>query len=52
MIASTNSSHCIDVRADGVWDNFHVADGRVVTGMNPQSATSTAKAALEIFEKI
>jgi len=40
------------VRADGVWDNFHVADGRVVTGMNPQSATSTAKAALEIFEKI
>jgi len=40
------------VRANGVWDDFHVADGRLVTGMNPQSARSTAKAALEIFEKL
>ncbi|KAF2811833.1 class I glutamine amidotransferase-like protein [Mytilinidion resinicola] len=40
------------VRADGVWDDFHIVDGRVVTGMNPQSAHSTAKAALEVFEKL
>ncbi|TVY64154.1 Glyoxalase, partial [Lachnellula suecica] len=40
------------VRPDGVWDDFHVADGRLVTGTNPQSAKSTAKAALEIFEKL
>jgi len=40
------------VRADGVWDDFHIADGRLVTGMNPQSAHSTAKAALEVFEKL
>ncbi|KAF2646350.1 IgE-binging protein [Massarina eburnea CBS 473.64] len=39
------------VRADGVWDDFHIADGRVVTGMNPQSATSTAKEVLNILEK-
>jgi len=40
------------VRPEGVWDDFHVADGRLVTGTNPQSAKSTAKAALEIFEKL
>jgi len=40
------------VRGKGVWDDFHVADGRLVTGMNPQSARSTAKAALEIFNKL
>jgi len=40
------------VRPDGVWDDFHVADGRLVTGTNPQSAKSTAKAALEIFERL
>jgi len=42
----------LDVRAEGVWDDFHVVDGRIVTGQNPQSAKSTAKAALEIFEKL
>ncbi|OAL18455.1 hypothetical protein AYO22_10651 [Fonsecaea multimorphosa] len=41
-----------DVRADGVWDDFHVTDGRVVTGMNPQSAKSTAEATVAVFEKL
>ncbi|KIW30787.1 uncharacterized protein PV07_02489 [Cladophialophora immunda] len=40
------------VRADGVWDDFHVTDGRVVTGMNPQSAQSTAEATVAVFEKL
>ncbi|ETI27143.1 hypothetical protein G647_09825 [Cladophialophora carrionii CBS 160.54] len=40
------------VRADGVWDDFHVTDGRVVTGMNPQSAKSTAEATMAVFEKL
>ncbi|OAG03353.1 IgE-binging protein [Paraphaeosphaeria sporulosa] len=37
------------VRADGVWDDFHVVDGRVVTGMNPQSAKSTTEAVVKVF---
>jgi putative intracellular protease/amidase len=41
-----------DVRPAGVWDDFHFTDGRLVTGTNPQSARSTAKAALEIFESL
>ncbi|KIW57792.1 hypothetical protein PV05_02351 [Exophiala xenobiotica] len=40
------------VRADGVWDDFHVTDGRIVTGMNPQSGKSTAKAAVDVYEKL
>ena len=40
-----------DVRSEAVWDDYHVVDGRVVTGMNPQSAKSTAKAAIEVYEK-
>lgn len=40
----------VDVRSQGVWDDYNVVDGRIVTGMNPQSATSTAKAAVEVFE--
>jgi len=40
------------VRPKGVWDDFHVVDGRLVTGTNPQSAKSTARAALEVFEKL
>ncbi|KIW88327.1 uncharacterized protein Z519_10895 [Cladophialophora bantiana CBS 173.52] len=40
------------VRADGVWDDFHVTDGRIVTGMNPQSAKSTAEATVAVFEKL
>jgi putative intracellular protease/amidase len=39
----------IDVRGDGVWDDFNVVDGRVVTGQNPQSATSTAKEVLKVL---
>lgn len=42
----------VDERSAGVWDDFHVTDGRLVTGMNPQSAKSTAKAAIEAFEKL
>jgi putative intracellular protease/amidase len=41
-----------DVRSAGVWDDFHVVDGRVVTGMNPQSAKSTAKAVVQTFETL
>jgi putative intracellular protease/amidase len=40
-----------DVRSEGVWDDYHVVDGRIVTGMNPQSAKSTTKAAIDVFEK-
>jgi putative intracellular protease/amidase len=39
-------------RAPGVWDDFHLVDGRVITGMNPQSATSTAEAVMTAFEKL
>ncbi|KAK0634087.1 class I glutamine amidotransferase-like protein [Immersiella caudata] len=39
-------------RSKGVWDDFHVVDGRLVTGQNPASATSTAKAVVEAFEKL
>ena len=42
----------IDERGAGVWDDFHVVDGRLVTGQNPQSAKSTAKAVVEAFEKL
>ncbi|KAJ4290431.1 plasma membrane heat shock protein [Kalmusia sp. IMI 367209] len=38
------------VRAEGVWDDFNVVDGRVVTGMNPQSAKSTTEAVVKVFE--
>ncbi|CAK7235057.1 plasma membrane heat shock protein [Sporothrix bragantina] len=39
-------------RAPGPWDDYHVVDGRLVTGQNPASATSTARAAVEVFEKL
>lgn len=41
-----------DQRAPGVWDDFHVVDGRVVTGQNPASAKSTAEAVVAAFEKL
>lgn len=47
-----SSNFRIDDRAADVWDDFHITDGRVVTGMNPQSAKSTAKATLDVFEKL
>lgn len=40
------------IRAEGVWDDFHVVDGRIVTGMNPQSAKSTATAAIQVFDSL
>lgn len=42
----------IDERSAGIWDDFHVVDGRLVTGQNPASSTSTAKAAIEVFDKL
>lgn len=41
-----------DERAPGIWDDFHVVDGRLVTGQNPASATSTAEAAVAVFETL
>ncbi|PWY80830.1 class I glutamine amidotransferase-like protein [Aspergillus sclerotioniger CBS 115572] len=40
------------VRAPGIWDDYHVVDGRLVTGQNPASASSTARAVVEVFEKL
>jgi putative intracellular protease/amidase len=42
----------LDERSAGIWDDFHVVDGRLVTGQNPASATSTAKAVVDVFEKL
>ncbi|KAF4465716.1 chaperone hsp31 [Fusarium albosuccineum] len=39
-------------RSSGVWDDFHVVDGRLVTGQNPASASSTAKAAVDVFNSL
>ncbi|CRG86573.1 hypothetical protein PISL3812_03583 [Talaromyces islandicus] len=39
-------------RSAGIWDDFHVVDGRLVTGQNPASAKSTAEAAVAVFEKL
>ncbi|KAJ5872788.1 uncharacterized protein N7529_005141 [Penicillium soppii] len=39
-------------RSAGIWDDFHVVDGRLVTGQNPASAGSTAKAVVEVFETL
>lgn len=41
-----------DVRSSGVWDDFNVVDGRLVTGQNPASAASTAKAAVTVFDSL
>ncbi|KAM0350587.1 hypothetical protein ACHAPU_003071 [Fusarium lateritium] len=40
------------VRSAGIWDDFHVVDGRLVTGQNPASAASTAKAAVAVFDTL
>ncbi|KAF2825877.1 IgE-binging protein [Ophiobolus disseminans] len=40
------------VRPKGVWDDFHVTDGRIITGANPQSARSTAEEIVKVFEKL
>ncbi|KAL3469955.1 class I glutamine amidotransferase-like protein [Aspergillus californicus] len=39
-------------RSSGIWDDFHVVDGRLVTGQNPASAASTARAVVEVFETL
>ncbi|KAI1171933.1 class I glutamine amidotransferase-like protein [Nemania sp. FL0916] len=39
-------------RSKGVWDDFHIVDGRLVTGQNPASARSTAEAVVEAFNKL
>jgi putative intracellular protease/amidase len=42
----------LDERSAGIWDDFHIIDGRLVTGQNPASAGSTAKAAVEVFDTL
>lgn len=42
----------LDERGAGVWDDFHVVDGRLITGQNPQSSASTARAIVDAFEKL
>ncbi|RKU41521.1 hypothetical protein DL546_004488 [Coniochaeta pulveracea] len=39
-------------RSTDIWDDYHVVDGRLVTGQNPASAASTARAVVEVFEKL
>ncbi|KAL7893933.1 class I glutamine amidotransferase-like protein [Trichoderma sp. SZMC 28014] len=39
-------------RPDDVWGDFHVVSGRLVTGTNPQSSTSTAKAVLDVYNSL
>ncbi|OIW22894.1 class I glutamine amidotransferase-like protein [Coniochaeta ligniaria NRRL 30616] len=39
-------------RSSGIWDDYHVVDGRLITGQNPASAASTARAVVEAFEKL
>ncbi|RDW58866.1 hypothetical protein BP6252_13342 [Coleophoma cylindrospora] len=39
-------------RGAGVWDDFHVVDGRLITGQNPQSAASTARAVVKAFDEL
>ncbi|CDO93430.1 unnamed protein product [Kluyveromyces dobzhanskii CBS 2104] len=34
----------------GPWDDFCIADGRVVTGVNPASSTSTAKRTVQVLQ--
>ena len=41
-----------DERSAGVWDDFHIVDGRLITGQNPQSSKSTAAAVVNAFEKL
>jgi putative intracellular protease/amidase len=39
-------------RGSGVWDDFHIVDGRLITGQNPQSSVSTAKAIVAAFDEL
>ncbi|KAI1429609.1 class I glutamine amidotransferase-like protein [Xylaria sp. FL1777] len=42
----------IYTRSEGIWDDFHVVNGRLITGQNPASATSTAKAVVRVFNTL
>ncbi|KAI5477993.1 chaperone protein HSP31 [Pseudohyphozyma bogoriensis] len=42
----------IYVAPAGPWDVFTVVDGRLVTGVNPQSATKTAEDAVAVFKQL
>lgn len=52
MLANTYVFAFLDERSSGVWDDFHVVDGRLITGMNPQSGTSTAEAVVKAFDEL
>lgn len=39
-------------RPADVWGDFHIVDGRIVTGTNPQSAKSTAEAVVKVFNAL
>ena len=42
----------IDSRPPGVWDLFHISDGRLVTGTNPASAKETTRVAVKAFNRL
>jgi len=50
VVDAVEAAGGIYVNPPGNWDDFVVADGKIVSGVNPQSATSTAKGALKAFE--
>ena len=39
-------------RSSGIWDDFHIVDGRLITGQNPASAASTARAVVTAFDQL
>ncbi|PVH94138.1 class I glutamine amidotransferase-like protein [Periconia macrospinosa] len=39
-------------RPKGVWDSFHVTDGRLITGTNPASSKETATAVLGVYRAL
>lgn len=52
LLCMASNSQSLDERATGVWDDFYVIDGRLVTGQNPQSARSTAQAVVNVFDSL
>lgn len=42
----------LDKRPDDVWGDFHIVDGRLVTGTNPQSSATTARAVLDVYNNL
>jgi D-lactate dehydratase len=41
-----------DIKPDGPWAEFTVTDGRLVTGVNPQSAHKTGVEVAKLFESL